>query len=363
MAILIDDNLWDLFKNDINDINDINEDVLSDSEKSSTVSDEDTLRDDDTLRDEDTLRNILQNDQDICNFCGEITIYIIKGELICKSCGIINGGILDFNPEWRYYGNDDSKGSDPTRCGLPTNNLLPESSLGSTISYRNGESYEMKKIRNYHMWNAMPYKERSLYNVFDGIQVRALNNGITPCIIEEAKVLYKKIADTKLSRGEPRKGIIASCIYKACVLKGAPRSTQEIANIFKISTKNMTRGCKKFDSIMNYGKNDNIQFNGSRSIDFIRRFCSHLNITKSIQDICGYVCIEAEKNNLVSKCIPPSVAAGSIYLVCTLLNVNVSKKDISDKCKISEVTISKCYKELLKYNKYLLPKEIVEKLY
>ena len=42
---------------------------------------------------------------------------------------------------------------------------------------------------------------------------------------------------------------------------------------------------------------------------------------------------------------------------------NISKKDISTACRISEVTISKCYKELLKYHKYLLPKEILEKLY
>ena len=75
------------------------------------------------------------------------------------------------------------------------------------------------------------------------------------------------------------------------------------------------------------------------------------------------MCEQAEKNNLVSKCIPPSVAAGSIYLVCYLLNINISKKDISDTCKISEVTISKCYKELLKYHKYIIPLEVKEQLY
>ena len=108
---------------------------------------------------------------------------------------------------------------------MPTNSLLPESSLGSTISYKTGESFQMKKIRNYHMWNAMPYKERSLYNVFDSIQVRAIVEFL--CIIEEAKTLYKQISETKISRGSNRKGIIASCIYKACIIQGSPRSTQE----------------------------------------------------------------------------------------------------------------------------------------
>ena len=47
---------------------------------------------------------------------------------LCHKCGNIKDVTLDYNAEWRYYGNEDSKMSDPTRCGLPTNELLPESS-------------------------------------------------------------------------------------------------------------------------------------------------------------------------------------------------------------------------------------------
>ena len=148
---------------------------------------------------------------DVCKICDSTDLITNKGQVICKDCGNINYDMIDTNPEWRYYGCDDSKYSDPTRVGLPTNNLLPQSSLGSTIGFKYGESYEMKKIRNYHLWNAMPYKERSLYNVFDSIQVRATNNGIPLCIIEEAKNLYKQISDVRIHRGSNRNGIIASC--------------------------------------------------------------------------------------------------------------------------------------------------------
>ena len=87
--------------------------------------------------------------QEKCNSCDSLNIVTQRGEIICKDCGIINYNLIDHNAEWRYYGSEDSKYSDPTRCGLPTNELLPESSLGSTISFKHGESYEMKKIRNY----------------------------------------------------------------------------------------------------------------------------------------------------------------------------------------------------------------------
>ena len=302
---------------------------------------------------------------DICGNCKSDNLINDSGQIICKNCGNINYDIIDTNPEWRYYGSEDSKYSDPTRVGLPTNNLLPQSSLGSTISFRYGESYEMKKIRNYHLWNAMPYKERSLYNVFDNIQVRAINNGIPLCIIEEAKNLYKQISDVRIHRGSNRKGIIASCIYKACRLQDSPRSAKEIADMFKLNISHMTKGCKKFDEIINMNICDNNIMNNNitKSSDFVQRFCSKLNIGTNICKLCSHVCDKSEEYNLVSKCIPPSIAAGSIFLICSLLKINITKKEISQTCQISEVTISKCYKKLYSYHEHIIPENILLKLY
>ena len=86
--------------------------------------------------------------------------------------------------------------------------------------------------------------------------------------------MYKKLAETRISRGSNRKGIIASCIYKACKIKNVPRSAKEIADIFQLSVTNMTKGCKKFDEIMNLNKNDNekVRLTTSHSDDFIKRF-------------------------------------------------------------------------------------------
>ena len=331
----INDQMWDFFKND------------SDNEIIPKIKD-----------------NEDNEIYDYCDHCENFKVTVENHYRVCLDCGTMSEIIIDTSAEWRYYGFDDNKMSDPTRCGLPTNELLPESSLGSIVSYKFGESFDMKKIRNYHAWNAMPYKERSLYNVFDNIKIRAINSGIPLCIIEEANIMYKKIAETRISRGSNRKGIIASCIFKACKLKNVPRSAKEIADIFQLNVTNMTRGCKKFDEIMNINKknNDNITLSNSDSNNFVKRFCSYLNIGDDIYEICKFVCEAAEKYYLVSENTPPSIAAGSIYLVCNILKINISKKDISNSCKISEVTISKCYKRLFKYHQHLLPKEILEQI-
>ena len=63
----------------------------------------------------------------------------------CKVCKNIVSNISD-NAEWRYYGSNDTKSTDPTRCGMPTNILLPESSIGSTVNFKNN-SKSMNQIQ------------------------------------------------------------------------------------------------------------------------------------------------------------------------------------------------------------------------
>ena len=50
---------------------------------------------------------------------------IVNDVTICNLCGKIVSNIID-TPEWRFYGADDTKSSDPTRCGMPVNILLPD---------------------------------------------------------------------------------------------------------------------------------------------------------------------------------------------------------------------------------------------
>ena len=83
---------------------------------------------------------------EVCKECSSQNVENINGSLVCSDCGTIFESLLDYNAEWRFYGSDDSKYSDPTRCGLPTNSLLPQSSIGSTISFKYNESYDMKKL-------------------------------------------------------------------------------------------------------------------------------------------------------------------------------------------------------------------------
>jgi transcription initiation factor TFIIB len=254
-------------------------------------------------------------------------------------------------PEWRYYGSSDSKSSDPTRCGMPVNCLLPESSVGTVISNQWTTNKSMMRVRQYQMWNGMTYKDRSRYKVYTEID-EICNRGQLPSKIKtEAKSLYKIISDNKISRGKNRKGIIAACVYFSCKTCGVPRSTKEIAEAFNITTPIMTKGCKQFQNILNTSKQDKHRMNQNKiqtvnPKDFILRFCNRLHISDTDSQKILKLCDIAESEHLISENTPPSIASGCIYLVCKFIENGVTKKQISETCKISEVTINKCFKKL-----------------
>ena len=284
--------------------------------------------------------------------CDNIQNYLIhQGVTTCSACGNTITNIIS-GPEWRYYGSSDTKSSDPTRCGMPVNLLLPESSVGTSISYRGKNNYTMYRLRRYQHWNGMPYKERSLLKVFEEIARVCKSNDLPIIIINEANSLYKIVSSTKISRGANRAGIIAGCVYFSCKINKVPRSTSEIASIFSITIPVMTKGCKKFQEIMQMNKVDINRISSTNTItmdDFIERFCSKLNLSKIDTDNVRGISHLSQLYNLVNENTPPSMAAGCIYLYIKINELDIHKKQISDICKISEVTINKCYKKLEEY--------------
>jgi len=285
-----------------------------------------------------------------CAFCSdEDYVVLVDGNYVCKACDSVVDRFIDDKAEWRYFGAEDSKSSDPTRCGMPTNDLLPESSLGSIIGFSNNESYDIRIMRKYHMWNCMSYKERSLYNIFETLTINAINNGIPKSIIEEAKVLYKKISEARISRGENRSGLIASSIYVSCKNNKVPRSTKEIARIFNLKTTTLTRGCKKFQEIMK------VNMDSTTADDFINRFSSKLGLSNSRKELCKRVVTIAEDMSLVSENTPPSIVAGAIYLCSCEFDWNIDKKQLALACDISQVTVSKCFKKLMSFRELIFP--------
>ena len=309
--------------------------------------------------------------REFCERCESILAFSDEGFLTCSNnkCGIIYKDLIDQSAEWRYYGADDNHNSDPTRCGMPINPLLRESSYGCKVLCGGSMTYEMRKIRRYTEWQSMPYKEKSQYDEFQIITTMAQNGGIPKMIIDDAIKYHKKISEYETTfRGDNRDGIIAASIYISCRVNNYPRTAKEIASIFHLDATSATKGCKNAVAIINNLEKDmdnkeKTKFGKTKPDSFIERYCSKLNINNELTKLCQFISMKIEKIDVMTENTPPSIAAGIVYYVAQLCKLNINKKEVKNVSETSEVTINKCYKKLEKIinTENLIPIAILKK--
>jgi transcription initiation factor TFIIB len=308
------------------------------------------------------------DDTNICVKCNSM-LYIHESEGVrgCTNpnCALLCSKIIDQGQEWRYFGADDSQTSDPTRCGMPTNALLKESSMGCTVLNSSHMSYEMKKIKKYAGWQSMPHNEKILNDDFRHIECMSKISNIPKIIINDAMFIHKKISEHETSfRSSNRDGVLGASIYISCIINNYPRTSTEIAEVFNFDKSSVTKGCKNAIKILNDIDRDlpteeKISFNNTKPIAFMARFCSKLGMTEQATKLCEFVSIKIDKLNLMPENVSYSVVAGIIYFVSNVYGLSISKRDIFDVTGISEVTITKCFKKIEAYKKHILPVAIL----
>lgn len=306
-----------------------------------------------------------------CENCQSInTIFFdqISSCNTCKKCGSCQKKVIDMQPEWRYYKNDDGS-TDPSRCGVAANTMFPETALSIFFS---GKKYH--KSTKYHNWtfNTIKHKERSLKDDINYIMNICQKNELPQIIIDIASYKYQKISQCKyktgknkdkpiIIRGPVRKGVMATCVYEACKERGITRSPKELAKFFGLKSKEFSNGVHKYKKLigMDYIK---IKENDVTS-DFIERFCKNLGLVNFYIDIGKHIVKNAILLDILSE-NPRSIAAGCLLLMADFFKkLNITKKDISEKCGISDVTMQRTYKKISEYATLLIPtKEYLKEL-
>lgn len=302
----------------------------------------------DEIKKEENIDNGI-NDTDVIKcYCGGEEFITEDNMNICTKCSSIVSKVIESGAEWRFYGNDDNRDGDPSRCGMPTNNLLPKSSIGSMIGCGYKDNIDIRRIRMFQMWNSMPYDERTLWNVFDKMTANTINNGIPQKVIDNAKVLYKKASEKKISRGDNKDGLIASCIYHACLLNKVPKSSKDIAAMFNISHVTLNKGNSRFQTLLQ------INVSSPDPIDFISQYGNYLSMSISDINKCKELVKLIEDNEIMNDNSPTSSAAGILYYYATVKNLGYTKKKFAKACNVSEVTIVKCYKIINNYHDFII---------
>jgi transcription initiation factor TFIIIB Brf1 subunit/transcription initiation factor TFIIB len=258
----------------------------------------------------------------------------------------------------------------------------------------------MRRIKRYHMWNLMPYRERTLWCIFETLQVRASNAGIGSAVLEEAKELFAQLTASAICRGQAqRDAMLAACLWEALKRHGTPRMPKDIAEIFNIPLKQVTKGNKQFQHLFALRTSGQMtdtyattakatakattepaaaeadetiaarafqrraiwQKTASRTTsyeDFIQPFLTNLSVpraaTASLEALVRHVCARTEELGIVPENTPPSLTASVIAFCSQELGIRIDLNEIARVCGISVVTIQKCLKRMGSWKEKLL---------
>jgi transcription initiation factor TFIIIB Brf1 subunit/transcription initiation factor TFIIB len=282
-------------------------------------------------------------------FCEDIRdqkIIYLECEAVCGNCGLIlEDNRISDEAEWRCFNNENGFSDTGNRCGVEIDTLTPIYSMSTIIG---GNS----KMAKRHLWNSLPYHERVLYQLKNELNIIVSLHNLPSILIRSTLLLYKKFINKEdleqdninSYRGNNKNTIVSVCFYYAAKYHNINLTSVFICDIFNIKTQKFSKYCKLYNECIH---------NCDNSINSVSNLCERytnkLNLSFNIQKLCKNIIKCCELMNFMVEMSPQSVISGVIYFVNCEMKLELSKKDIIDKCDISENTIMKTYKFLVKH--------------
>lgn len=273
-----------------------------------------------------------------------------RGELICEKCGlVIDDYYIDEGPEWRSF--DSEQRDERARTGSPMNFMIHDKGLSTQISWKNQDAYgrtiphknrgQLYRVRKWHrrirISNAT---ERNLATALRELDVLSSKMGLPRSIRESAAMIYRQAVDKNLIRGRSIDIVIAASLYAACRKCNVPRTLTEIANAAGTDEKQIGRAYRFLSRELS------LKLMPTRPEEYIKRFCSKLDLDRSIVSKGVDIINQADDLGLTSGKGPTGVAAAAIYISSIMEGDPRTQRAISEVAGVTEVTIRNRYKEI-----------------
>jgi len=273
-----------------------------------------------------------------------------RGEIVCGDCGlVIDDSIMDMRPEWRAF--DHEQRDKRTRVGAPITYTIHDKGLSTMIDWRNKDIYGRDiPARNRAQWYRLRKwqrkirisgaTERNLAFALSELDRDSSRLGLPRSVREAASVVYRNAVENKLIRGRSIEGVVAASLYAACRRCNVPRTLDEIAEVSRVSKKEVGRTYRFLTRELN------IKLPPTSPVDYVPRFASELNLSGEVQSKAIEIIEKAMEKGLTSGRGPTGVAAAALYIASVLLGERKTQRDVADIAGVTEVTIRNRYKEL-----------------
>jgi hypothetical protein len=237
-------------------------------------------------------------------------------------------------------------------------NTLGNSAAPVYITGPNSYTFQKKLI-----CNTSNYKKQQKKNTIDQLE-SIINQYQGPKfpknIIKITAEFYYEVQQHKIMRGNVRKGVMAACLYRVCIVKDITRKPKEISIIFNIEPSELSNGEKILDELFAgnllkeklaeiiFSEEGNMHVNqfyfkdDSQISSFLSRYFECLSISDEYFIFCERLVSFTIKYRIAQSSIISSKCAGAIHIVATRVpELEIMRGDIERECQISKSTFGR----------------------
>jgi transcription initiation factor TFIIIB Brf1 subunit/transcription initiation factor TFIIB len=280
------------------------------------------------------------------------------GYIICSLCGLVLKSRISELAEWANYVDSGGSSSNNSRCGssVKTTEINPFTNELSSfmpkgvknVCFQDGKMvrYDISKL---HIKNNFNHLQKS-FNIVENQLDSITSDKYSKRVVITAKILWGEIMKAKkVTRAGVRKGLIACCLYYACIHYDSTRSPLEICQDFGMEdTKQFNKGDKEFkETFENIPKWAHLLTKTSNSEDYFSRFCSDIEMDHLIKEGMAFQLAkecreiyETIKDKLIGL-FPKSAACGIIFWVMKHKKMPITKTNLSKTLGICSPTLGK----------------------
>ncbi len=272
-----------------------------------------------------------------------------RAEVSCARCGLVlEENLIDNGPEWRAF--DHEQRDKRARTGAPATYAISDKGLttvmGNNKDFRDARIPERNRAQLYRLkkWNKIlrvsRTGERNLALALTELHRESSSLGLPKPVRDDAAIIYRKASKNNLVRGRSIEGIVATSIYIACRRFDIPRTLDEVAEVSRVSKKQLGKNYRFLSRELN------IKLKPTSPIDYIPRFATKLGLSNETQVKAIEIIQNANSNGCNSGKGPTGLAAAALYIASVLHSERKTQKSIADVAGVTEVTIRNRYKEL-----------------
>ena len=283
---------------------------------------------------------------DRCTRCGKNSIAHddSTGETICTMCGyvILEESEQEIISPVNISDNPSNSSSISSNIGNSTSNSLQETdAFGNPIARAIMTDIKRQKILE-NSGRIHSARDKNLKQADKEIEKLKDKLSLSNSVVEKTTTTYKKAIEKNITRGHSIKGLVGACLYVSCRDSEIPRTINDISNTIDVKKNDILKCYKLIVAELE------LKFPISSPKKYVSRIASSIKASEKSKRKAMAIIEQVEKTGTSIGKDPIGVTAGALYLACISTGESKSQEEIAKASGVTEVTIRKRCKELIK---------------